>query len=69
MDSELMIVPAYAYAYTPLPYPTPTLPYTPTTPTPYPSPLTSSLVSSILFLIAAANFDHTSIEPFIFIIT
>lgn len=50
MDSELMIVPAYAYAYTPLslpyPYPTPS-PY----PYPYPYPtlaLTSFLVSPVL---------------------
>ena len=46
MDSELMIVPAYAYAYTPL-----SLPYPYPTPSPYPYPtlaLTSFLVSPIL---------------------
>ena len=46
MDSELMIVPAYAYAYTPL-----SLPYPYPTPSPYPYPtlaLTSFLVSPVL---------------------
>ena len=65
MDSELMIVPAYAYAY--IPYPT--LPY----PYPYPSPYPHLIPSLLLYsiILNCSKFwlsDYTwELEPFIFI--